>query len=123
MAMLDRLFASSAETGDSPKKGSLKTHYYRNDVRKIIESIEKMAKEIPGLKLIHVNQSQTEVSLEYRGKPFIFDVVLTLFKVNPIQHSIDIYASSRARFADFGGSEKLILKLYHYLDKNLSRAD
>lgn len=119
MAKLSGLFTSSAETCDAAIKSSLKTHYYRNDHTKIIECIKDMGRQLKGMKWIHINQKQTEITFEYRNGLFINDIVVTVFRVTPIQHAIDIYSSSRSRLPDFGANEKLISQIYRYLDSQL----
>lgn len=121
MARLTDLFSSSAETGEQPKQAKLKTRYYRNDQKQIVDAVESIGKQLSGFKLIHKNQSETEITFMNRSGPFTLDVVVTVFRITPIQFAIDIYSASRSRLPDFGASEKTILKIYDYLDSKLTR--
>lgn len=106
-------FLSSAETRELHSSAELRTHYYRNNFKDCLKSIEKMADDFK-MDVREVNEHHGEIYLLGNG----FDAIITAIQLTPIETGIDIKINYFS-FIGLGRPRKRIIEFYKYLDSSL----
>lgn len=101
------------ETSDRAQDLSLRTHYYRNDYRKVKTALTEAAKAA-GFEFSHENDERMEHVLKRKD----CEVIVTIITITPIETTVDFTVNTFGLLS-FGKGRKVIEELYRELDKRL----
>jgi len=78
-------FANTIETRELHPNPQLRTNYYRNNYKQIIEALEKLAEDL-GLKIKNVDEIHKEIYMITSN----YDIIFTLAQITPSEYGIDL---------------------------------
>ena len=107
-------FKKDFETSDNSSYDTLRTHYYRNRIDEVKESIYELIKEEKG-NLQDENENYQEILFETSG----YSCIVKITSITPIEHAIDFKVNTY-NLLGFGKGKKVIERLYSSLDNKLS---
>ena len=107
-------FSPSCETRELHVDPSLRTRYYRNNFRQVVEALKKLA-ENNHLEVRDVNEIHHEIYLIGNG----FDCIVTVVQVTPVEAGID-FKINMFNSIGFGRPKKKAISLYEELKKLLN---
>lgn len=102
-------FSTSCETRELNIDPELRTRYYRNKFKDVINALHKVA-ELNGMKVRDVNEIHKEVYMLGNG----FDAIVTISQISPIEAGIDLKVNSFSAIG-MGKPKKKALKIYQDL--------
>ncbi|WP_216827778.1 hypothetical protein [Alkalihalobacterium elongatum] len=120
MRTITGIWKSSEETSEQPKVPELKTRYYRKSREAMIEQVsETINQKFPEWQLKKVDKERGEMIVEkIKGTPYL--MIITVFKIDPINSAIDIHCSKQGALGDFGKSYQYIQHFFNTLgDRHL----
>ncbi len=107
-------FSPSCETRELHVDSELRTHYYRNNFKQVVEGLKKLA-ERNNMALKDVNEIHKEVYLIGNG----FDSIVTVSQITPIEAGVDIKLNFFSAMG-FGRPKKKVVKFYKELGEILN---
>ena len=107
-------FSPSCETRELHVDPSLRTRYYRNNFRQVVEALRKLAED-NHLEVRDVNEIHHEIYLIGNG----FDCIVTVVQVTPVEAGID-FKINMFNSIGFGRPKKKAIQLYEELKKLLN---
>ncbi len=105
-------FSPSCETRELHSDPELRTNYYRNKFKDIVEALQKLAEQ-NHMEVREVNEIHKEVYMIGNG----FDAIVTISQMTPIEAGIDFKVNYFSAIG-FGRPKKKVLHFYAEL-KNL----
>ncbi|MBI9010053.1 MAG: hypothetical protein JEZ05_08475 [Tenericutes bacterium] len=102
-------FSTSCETRELHVDPELRTRYYRNKFKDIINALHKVA-ELNAMKVRDVNEVHKEVYMLGNG----FDAIVTIAQISPIEAGIDLKVNSFSAIG-MGKPKKKALKIFQDL--------
>lgn len=119
--MLIGLLRSHEQTSDKAKDPAMRSHYYKMSKDQAWEEVVNILKKMQGYKVLHEVQSVGEVVMEKRtATGRTMDITVSVIGVTPVTTAVDIYSASRGSFGDLGSNYRVILDIYHVLDRRLA---
>ncbi|CCQ97810.1 conserved hypothetical protein [[Clostridium] ultunense Esp] len=116
MRSLVGLWKNREETSEKEKDPALKTRYYKERKDKLIDLIlDLIPKKLPRWKVIHTDRERGEILVEKQGLLRKSDIVITVFRINPIRSAIDVMSAKRGSFGDLGDTYRDILLFFRVL--------
>ena len=108
------IFQTTVETRELHKKEKLRTHYYRNNFKQIVNAFKEIVEQ-DNMEIHDVNEQYGDVFLVGDG----YEVIASVIQLTPIETSVDFKVNW---FATFGLNrpEKKAIHLYEELDKRLT---
>ncbi len=106
-------FSTSCETRELHSDPQLRTRYYRNNFKQVLEVIEKLQKELD-FDIRNVDQTHGEVYMISNG----FEIIATIIQVTPIETGVDFKVNFFS-FIGLGRPKKQAVRLFQALDKEL----
>ncbi len=109
------IWKSSEETSEQPKVPELKTRYYRKSREAMIEHVTRsINQKFTGWKIKKVDTERGELIIEkVQGTPFL--MVVSIFKIDPVNCAIDVHCSKQGTLGDFGQSYRYIQHFFNTL--------
>ncbi|MBN2541198.1 MAG: hypothetical protein JXB08_06715 [Bacilli bacterium] len=107
-------FSPSCETREMHVDPALRTHYYRNNFKQVVEGLTKLA-EKNNMAVKDINEIHKEIYLIGNG----FDCIVTVSQISPIEAGIDFKINFFSAVG-FGRPVKKALKLFKDLAEILN---
>ncbi|WP_139489775.1 hypothetical protein [Brevibacillus dissolubilis] len=114
------LVRNHEETSEHPKDPALKTRYYKIGSDPLLEAVRRVIEsQMSDWNIVHVDAPRGELMLEKSGALGKQDMVITIFRLSPMQSAIDVVASQRGRLGDLGSSYRNILRFFEALHREV----
>lgn len=118
-----KYFNNHAETSENHWDPSLQTHYYKTTKDKGMDALENYFRHSQQYELHSISKEHGEISVFVKKGKKAF-VVATVIMVRPYQTAIDFSVSTESFLPiDFGYSSKVIGRLYHEINNELTPID
>jgi hypothetical protein len=118
MAILGNLFVrynKQIETSDQNSDDSLKTHYYKANVKRLLDSVEKLFRLDADCQITTVSKERGEIAVEV-SKPFPCFLIVTAVSVKSMETAVDFTISSE-KFSLFGTYPALKQRINAYYER------
>ncbi|WP_080874164.1 cytosolic protein [Oceanobacillus timonensis] len=114
-----RFFNNHAETSDYHIDKDLKTRYYKAKKHAVLEELEAYFNADPDFSIHARSEQHGEISaISKRGKKVL--IIATVIMVRPYHTALDFSVTTETAVrVDFGYSDKVIKKIYRYINEQL----
>lgn len=118
--ILAGLIKNREETTDKARDPLLRTRYYKERREKLIDLIVRLIqKNLPRWKVLHVIEERGEILVEKKGFIRKSDIVITVFRINPIRSSIDVMSAKQGSLGDLGDTYADIQLFFRILHREI----
>lgn len=114
------LWRNREETSDRAKDPLLRTRYYKERKEKLMEMIVRLIQQkLPRWKILHISEERGEIVVEKRGLIRKSDIVITVFRINPIRSAIDVMSAKQGSLGDLGDTYRDIQLFFQTLHREI----